>query len=263
VRASSKRTARHIIYGSLSPHQAGAANPAHHETVASGQWNADQNPTATEMSDGDFSNDHLLERAKHDFLRLAESYAWLNPALTLRLSWNGEQVSTSRHQIRNGGSGCQRGRQARTGTTRAAFADTWRHTLRIARAITVARVHQRVSRHDRYQPSKNWCWAETGASHVSLHNYFGIHKPTCQHREAARLGAEAHESRKAGRPWHYRQGSSVPHDGAGRRYPATFTYNRRIGETNGVPRVMSLLSVSIERVFLLPGEYHPGRSSPV
>jgi len=38
-----------------------------------------------------------------------------------------------------------------------------------------ARVHQRVSRHDRYRQAK-LVLAETGASHVSLHNYFGVHK---------------------------------------------------------------------------------------
>jgi hypothetical protein len=46
--------------------------------------------------------------------------------------------------------------------------------------------------------------------------------------------------------------------------PATFTYNRKIGETNGVPRVIEFAFViHRERVFLLPGEYHPGRSSRV
>ena len=29
---------------------------------------------------------------KGHLLQLAESYAWLNPHLTLRMSWNGEQV---------------------------------------------------------------------------------------------------------------------------------------------------------------------------
>jgi len=34
----------------------------------------------------------LFEYSKDRFLALAESYAWLNPHLTLRVSWNGEEV---------------------------------------------------------------------------------------------------------------------------------------------------------------------------
>ena len=39
-----------------------------------------------------YGREDCLEHAKNRFLNLAESYAWLNPHLTLRLSWNGEQV---------------------------------------------------------------------------------------------------------------------------------------------------------------------------
>jgi hypothetical protein len=38
----------------------------------------------------------LLDQAKERFLKLAESYAWLNPHLTLRVSWNGDKGH--RHQ---------------------------------------------------------------------------------------------------------------------------------------------------------------------
>jgi DNA topoisomerase VI subunit B len=34
----------------------------------------------------------ILERAKPDFLRLAETFAWLNPHLSLSLTWNGDIV---------------------------------------------------------------------------------------------------------------------------------------------------------------------------
>jgi Histidine kinase-, DNA gyrase B-, and HSP90-like ATPase len=37
----------------------------------------------------------ILDRAKRDFLQLAETFTWLNPHLSLTLTWNGERVLTA------------------------------------------------------------------------------------------------------------------------------------------------------------------------
>ena len=82
--------------------------------------------------------------------------------------------------------------------------------------------------------------AETGASHVSLHNYLrtaqGQHR---EHREAAGGAEEAHQAGAARRAWRHRQGPSlsVGWKRAGGD-PKTFTYNRTSGDTSGLPRVI-------------------------
>ena len=72
---------------------------------------------------------NLVEYSKERFLWLAESYAWLNPHLSLRVTWND---APSRRRIRRGGNGCRRGRHARTGTIRVTSVATWPRTSPIA-----------------------------------------------------------------------------------------------------------------------------------
>jgi hypothetical protein len=81
--------------------------------------------------------------------------------------------------------------------------------------------------------------AETGASHVSLHDFFGRQK--ANRDNIAKLLAALQRHSKPVRPAQlgvigkehvYRMMEAAGGD------PKTFTYNRSFGETNGVPRVI-------------------------
>ena len=81
--------------------------------------------------------------------------------------------------------------------------------------------------------------AETGASHVSLHNFFGLHKANTDN--IAKLLASLKKHTQAGaarRAWRHRQGSLLsPHGGGGRR-SEDIHLQSKLGETAGVPRVI-------------------------
>jgi hypothetical protein len=81
--------------------------------------------------------------------------------------------------------------------------------------------------------------AETGTSHVSLHNFFGIEKANT--KNIATLLASLKNHTKPVRP--------VDLGIIGRQHlyglmelaggdPKTFTYNRRLGQTDGIPRIV-------------------------
>ena len=81
--------------------------------------------------------------------------------------------------------------------------------------------------------------AETGASHVSLHSFFGIHKANI--KNIAKLLASLKTHTKPvqpadlgiiGKDHLYRMMEAAGGD------PKTFTYNRTFGETAGIPRII-------------------------
>jgi len=81
--------------------------------------------------------------------------------------------------------------------------------------------------------------AETGASHVSLHSFFGIHKTNM--KNIAKLLASLKKHTKLvqpadlgviGKDHLHRMMEAAGGD------PKTFTYNRTFGETAGIPRVV-------------------------
>jgi DNA topoisomerase VI subunit B len=71
------------------------------------------------------TDDYWATRRRARFLTLAESYAWINPHLTLRVVWNARRRSTYRRLTRRGRNGSRSGRRRRTGMMRAASAATW------------------------------------------------------------------------------------------------------------------------------------------
>jgi DNA topoisomerase VI subunit B len=180
----------------------------------------------------------LLDDTKHDFLRLAESYAWLNPHLTLRLSWNGEQVLDIK------ASNPEWWKWLPTWPTSAHWYDKSRFRRYMAAHIAnresiTAREFISEFRGMTGTAKQKLVLAETGSSHVSLHNYFGIHKANVSN--IAKLLASIQKHTKPvkasdlgiiGKDHLYRIMELAGGD------TATFTYNRRIGETNGVPRVI-------------------------
>ena len=81
--------------------------------------------------------------------------------------------------------------------------------------------------------------AETGSSHVSLHNYFGLRTANTANIEKLLASLQKHtkpvrpvDLGVVGREHLYRRMEAAGGD------PKTFTYNRTFGETNGVPRVI-------------------------
>ena len=64
----------------------------------------------------------ILDRARRDFLQLAETFTWLNPHLSLSLRWNDEEFFFAPNRPRRAGRGGARARQLRrTGTTPKPF----------------------------------------------------------------------------------------------------------------------------------------------
>jgi DNA topoisomerase VI subunit B len=180
----------------------------------------------------------LLDYAKGHFLQLAESYAWLNPALTLRLSWNGEQVLDIK------ASNPEWRKWLPTWPTCSHWYDKSRFRRYMAAHIAnrdSITVREFISefRGMTGTAKQKLVLAETGASHVSLHNYFGLHKANVGN--IAKLLASIQKHTKPvkaadlgiiGKDHLYRMMELAGGD------PATFTYNRTIGATNGVPRVI-------------------------
>ena len=200
----------------------------------------------------------LLDFAKAGFLKLAESYAWLNPHLTLRLSWNGEQVIN----IKASNPGWRK--WLPTWPTSAHWYDKSRFRRYMAAHIAnrgSITVREFISefRGMSATAKQKLVLAETGASHISLHNYFGLHKANTAN--IAKLLASIQKHTKPvkaaelgiiGKDHLYRMMEIAGGD------PKTFTYNRIIGETNGILRLIEF-AFGIHRDGLAAGGRAPSR----
>jgi Histidine kinase-, DNA gyrase B-, and HSP90-like ATPase len=180
----------------------------------------------------------IIDYYKEDLGQFAESYAWLNPHLSLRVTWNGEQKIDIKASNPN-----------------------WRKWLpswpTCAHWYDNARFRRYMSAHIAHDDNvtvrkfisefagasgtakQKMILAETGASHVSLHNYFGLHKPNTDN--IAKLLAALKRHTKSVRPVDLGMigkehlYARMEAEGGDRR---TFTYNKTPGETGGVPRVV-------------------------
>ena len=176
--------------------------------------------------------------AQTRFLRLAGAYAWLNPHLTLRLSWNGK------NKIDAVASDPTWSKWLPTWPTSAHWYDASRFrrymAAHIANRETVT-VREFISefRGMTGTAKQKEVLVETGASHVSLHKYFGRHKANTEN--IAKLLAALKRHTKPvppanlgviGRDHLYGLMERVGGD------PKTFTYNRTLGDTGGLPRVV-------------------------
>ena len=183
-------------------------------------------------------NRDLLDDAKHGFLRLAESYAWLNPHLTLRVSWNGEwviDIKASNPEWR---------KWLPTWPTSAHWYDKSRFRRYMAahianRGLITVREFISEFRGMTGTAKQKLVLAETGASHVSLHSYFGLHKANTSNIAKLLASIQKHTTPVKASDLGIIGKDHLCHmmelDGGD---PKTFTYNRKIGETNGVPRVI-------------------------
>jgi hypothetical protein len=160
--------------------------------------------------------DDLLDESRDRFLQLAESYAWLNPHLTLSVYWNGEQVIDIK------ASNPTWRKWLPTWPTSAHWYDksSFRRYMaaHIANRYSIT-IREFISEFSGMTGSakQKLVLAETGASHVSLHNHFGLHKVNTVN--IVKLLASLQKHTKPVRPadWYYRQKSPLSQDGSGWR----------------------------------------------
>ena len=180
----------------------------------------------------------LIENSKDEFLQLAESYAWLNPHLSLRLRWNGERKidikasdPTWRKWLPSWPTSAHWYDQSRFRRYMAAHIAN-RGNITVREFISEFRGMTGTAK-------QKAVLAETGASHVSLHSFFGLHKANTAN--IAKLLAALKKHTKPAQPADLGVvGKDHLHrlmEAAGGD-PKTFTYNRSFGETGGVPRIV-------------------------
>jgi DNA topoisomerase VI subunit B len=181
-----------------------------------------------------------VRQIRHEkFLRLAESYPWLNPHLGFKVTWNGKTEINVRA----------------SNPTWAKWLPSWptsphwydKSRFRRYMAAHIAHrgditVREFVSEFDGLTATtkQKEVLLETGASHVSLHEFFGRHKTNTDN--IARLLAALRKHSRPVKPAHlgiigkahlYHMMEAAGGD------RNTFTYNRRLGEDgNGLPRVI-------------------------
>ena len=180
----------------------------------------------------------LLEYGKIEFLLLAESYAWLNPHLSLKVIWNGV------HCIDIKASNAGWAKWLPSWPTSAHWYDE-SGTRRYMSAHIAHRgkmtVREFISEFDGMSSTakQKMVLAETGASHVSLHEFFGLKKANTAN--IARLLAALKKHTKPVRPaalgiiGKEHLFSMMEASGGD---PKTFTYKRSFGETNGIPHIV-------------------------
>jgi DNA topoisomerase VI subunit B len=180
----------------------------------------------------------VVEYCKDSFLQLAESYAWLNPHLSLRLVWEGKKVIDVK------ASNPTWAKWLPSWPTSANWYDKSRFRRYMAAHIANRgdiTVREFVSefRGLTATAKQKQVLEEIGASHVSLHSFFGHHK--ANGGNIAKLLAALKKHSKPvppaqlgviGKDHLYRLMEAAGGD------PKTFTYNRSDGETGGVPRVV-------------------------
>jgi DNA topoisomerase VI subunit B len=186
---------------------------------------------------GGYDHD-VVEWRKERFLELAEAYAWINPHLSLRLTWNGEvriDVKASNLTWR---------KWLPSWPTSAHWYD--KTAMRRYMAAHIANrgnitVREFISEFAGMSGTakQKMVLAETGASHVSLHDFFGRHKTNGDN--IAKLLASLQRHSKPVPPAHLgvigKAHFYCMMEAAGGD-PKTFTYHRTFGETNGVPRIV-------------------------
>jgi hypothetical protein len=180
----------------------------------------------------------VVANCKDEFFRLAEAYGWLNPHLSLSVFWNGER------KIDIKASNPTWNKWLPSWPTCAHWYDQSRFRRYMAAHIAHRgniTVREFISefRGMTGTAKQKEVLAATGASHVSLHNYFGLHKANTAN--IAKLLAALKKHTKPvqaadlgviGNEHLYRLMEAAGGDAK------TFTYNRSFGETGGLPRVI-------------------------
>jgi len=214
----------------------------------------------------------IFENCEEDFLQLAESYAWLNPHLSLRVTWNGER----KVDIKESNPKWQK--WLPSWPTCPHWYDQSRFRRYMAAHIAHRpdiTVREFISefRGMTGTAKQKLVLAETGASHVSLHSFFGTDKANT--KNIARLLAALKRHTKLvqaadlgiiGKEHFYRLMEAAGGD------PRTFDYQKRLGQTDGLPWVVEFAFGIDERGlragrgptrrFITGVNFSPGISNP-
>jgi DNA topoisomerase VI subunit B len=180
----------------------------------------------------------ILEQNKKRFLELTRAYSWLNPHLSLKVSWNGSV------QIDAKASNPTWSKWIPSWPTSAHWYDKSRFRRYMGAHVAYRErttVREFISEFAGLSATakQKAVLAEIGASHVKLLDFFGRHK--ANNDNIAKLLAAVQRHSKPVRPAQlgiigkehfYRVMEAA---GGDRK---TFTYNRTAGETDGVPRVI-------------------------
>jgi len=180
----------------------------------------------------------LIEACERRFLKLAESYAWLNPHLTLKVKYQGKV------RINIKASNPNWTKWLPSWPTSAHWYDASRFRRYMAAHIANhggITVREFISEFCGLTGTakQKAVLAETGASHVSLHNFFGLHKANTKNIKKLLTSLKKHTKPVPpadlgiiGQAHLFARMEAAGGD------PKTFSYNRRIGDTDGVPRVI-------------------------
>jgi DNA topoisomerase VI subunit B len=191
-----------------------------------------------ELPGYDAGDDWSLAMRKGQFLKLAESYAWLNPHLSLRVTWNGET------EIDIAASNPAWAKWLPSWPTSAHWYDQSRFQRYMAAHIShrgSITVREFVSEFDGMSGTakQKAVLAATGASHVSLHDFFGRHRTNGGNIE--KLLAAIRKHSRPVKPAHLgiigKAHLFRMMEVAGGE-PKTFRYVRTPGETDGLPRIV-------------------------
>jgi DNA topoisomerase VI subunit B len=207
---------------------------------------------ATPIWEGSSAERDLIEYNKESFLRLARSYAWLNPHLSLWVSWNGVVVIDAK------ASSAAWTKWLPSWPTSPHWYDKSRFRRYMAAHIAHRgniTVREFISefRGMSGTAKQKKVLAEIGASHVSLHEFFGRRKANGDN--IARLLDAVKKHTKPvlpaalgviGRDHLFAMMEAAGGD------PETFKYQRRCGETGGVPRVIEF-AFAVHRDGLVAG----------
>jgi DNA topoisomerase VI subunit B len=176
--------------------------------------------------------------SEEEFLQLAERFTWFNPHLSLRVSWNGER------RIDIKASNPNWYKWLPSWPTSAHWYDVSR--LRRYMAAHIANrdditVREFISefRGLTGTAKQKLVLAQTGASHRSLHDFFGIHKANT--KNIAKLLEAVKQHSKPVRPAELgiigKEHLFARMEAAGGD-PKTFEYHPRLGEMGGLPHVV-------------------------
>jgi DNA topoisomerase VI subunit B len=197
--------------------------------------------------------EYRIKERNQKFLELAEAFVWLNPHLTLRVTWNGVVKIDAKP------SNPTWAKWSPSWPTSPHWYDESRFRRYMAahiahRANITVREFISEFRGMSGTAKQKAVLAETGASHVSLFDFFGHDRVNKEN--VARLLAALKQHSKPVPPTHlgiigkahlYRMMEAAGGD------PRTFTYNRSLGETGGLPRVVEF-AFAIHRQGLAAGK---------
>jgi len=184
--------------------------------------------------------DDLIADSRDSIIRLVESYAWINPHLTLQLIWNGENVIDIK------ASNPDWKKWLPTWPTSPHWYDLGRFRRYMAAHISnrpSITVREFISEFDGMTSTakQKLVLAETGASHMSLHNYFGLHKANIENIAKLLASLKAHSKPVKpealgiiGKEHLFRMFEASGGE------PATFKYTRTTGVAAGIPRVIEV-----------------------